>query len=278
MLQGYEIKRLFDADVVARFVSDLRVSFEDVYLFGKRRLMVYYRSEKIETGDPSVPEGAAIMYYRLKENQLPNTGESRWPIPLGEVEGIEAWREFIESADTFIGLVQETHIENARSVIHADLYSWKGKTTLRDFLMEAGEIAGQMSELEKKRIAAVLGDIPKVAKATQHAVMALARLITEDNLHAYTKMCCGTLPQSKITDELAQTKILTEKILKYTPEIASFSDKIDEAKETIAKMSPMAQKEFTDYVAKFAHFRRHKGETRAESYFHGITNPISIYL
>lgn len=277
MLQGIEIKRLFDAEIVARITHDLRISFEDVSLFGRRWMKVYYRSEKIEAGDDSVPEGAVMIYRRLERDELPATGEWRWRIPQGAKE-IEEWREFIKSAETFLGLIRETHLQNAMSIADADLYTDKGKITLREFLIEASEIAEQMSETEKKRLAAVLGEIPSIARATEHAIIALSRLINDGNIHDYTKMCCGTLPKSKMTEELAKTKILTEKILKYTPEIATFADKVQDAQETIAKMNPIAHKEFERYIGQFAGFRKHGFQTRAESYFWNITNSIRIYL
>ena len=277
MLQGIEIKRLFDAEIVARITHDLRISFEDVSLFGRRWMKVYYRSEKIEAGDDSVPEYAVMIYRRLERDELPATGEWRWPIPKGTKE-IEEWREFIKSAETFLGLIRETHLQNARSIADADLYTDKGKITLREFLIEASEIAEQMSETEKKRLAAVLGEIPSIARATEHAIIALSRLINDGNIHDYTKMCCGTLPKSKMTEELAKTKILTEKILKYTPEIATFADKVQDAQETIAKMNPIAHKEFERYIGQFAGFRKNGFQTRAESYFWNITNSIRIYL
>lgn len=239
-------------------------------------MKVHYHSEKIEAGYNSVPEYAVMIYRRLERDELPATGEWRWPIPKGTKE-IEEWREFIESAEAFLGMIRETHLENAMSIADADLYTNKGKITLREFLIEASKIAEQMSETEKKRIAAVLGEIPSVARATEHAIIAISRLINDGNIHDYTKMCCGTLPKSKITDELAKTKILTEKILKYTPEIATFADKVQEAQETIAKINPMAHKEFEMFVGKFAGYRRHGKETRAETYFRSITYPIYLY-
>lgn len=277
MLQGIEIKRLFDAEIVARITHDLRISFKDVSLFGRRWMKVYYHSEKIEAGDDSVPEVAVMIYRRLERDELPATGEWRWRIPQGTKE-IEEWREFIKSAETFLGLIRETHLQNAMSIADADLYTDKGKITLGEFLIEASKIAEQMSETEKKRLAAVLGEIPSVARATEHAIIALSRLINDGNLHDYTKMCCGTLPKSKMTEELAKTKILTEKILKYTPEIATFADKVQEAQDTIAKMNPIAHKEFDRYIGQFAGFRKHGNQTRAESYFWNITNSIRIYL
>lgn len=277
MLQGIEIKRLFDAEIVARITHDLRISFEDVSLFGRRWMKVHYHSEKIEAGDNTVPEYAVMIYRRLERDELPATGEWRWPIPKGTKE-IEEWREFIESAETFLGLIRETHLENAMSIADADLYTDKGKITLREFLIEASKIAEQMSKTEKKRIAAALGEIPSIARATEHAIIALSRLINDGNIHDYTKMCCGTLPKSKMTEELAKTKILTEKILKYTPEIATFADKVQDAQETIAKMNPIAHKEFERYIGQFAGFRKHGFQTRAESYFWNITNSIRIYL
>ena len=102
----------------------------------------------------------------------------------------------------------------------------------------------------------------RIVEELYSAIKVIFANVNSENIANYGRLCAGTLKRNKFTNELAEAKIATERILNYLPELSSLVELFDKADGLMADI----YEKWPDIDCSFALPKRFYGNDRQHEF------------
>lgn len=142
----------------------------------------------------------------------------------------KAWDQYIDKVDALYSLYDSFRfIRRGKSTI-CDVSFDKYFESVRKRAYERNLFDQKCIE---EKCNEMMRDLPKWLKRCFRSFSALFKLIDYGNLKKYSSLCSGTLKDSQMSADIMELKVLTDRILNYTPQLTQFVDRLDSIKKEV---------------------------------------------